>query len=113
MVKVLISDDVVSFIEKSNSGLKNQIRKKFEKLRENPKLGDYVFGINNIDCREIKVEGLRFFTIQYNEQSFVLKEDEFKDLVKVIGFAKKNKAKEQQQIIDDIKRRIKSFGMDF
>ena len=111
MVKILLSDNVVDFIENSKSGLKAQIKKKFDTLKENPKLGDYVFGINNIDCREIKVEGLRFFTIQYHETSFLYEEDEFFDIIKIIEYAKKNKEKEQQKIIDDIKKRVKSFGM--
>ncbi len=112
MVKILLSDKVNNFLEKSKTGLQQQFKKKISKLKENSNLGDYVFGVENIDCREIKVEGLRFFTIQYREQNFVLDEDEFKDIIKVIDFAKKNKSKEQQKIIDDIKNRVRKFGMN-
>jgi hypothetical protein len=112
MVKILLSEKVNSFLEKAKTGLQYQFKKKISKLKENSLLGDYIFGVENIDCREIKVEGLRFFTLQYREQNFVLDEDEFKDIIKIIDFAKKNKSKEQQNIIDDIKKRVKEFGMD-
>jgi len=112
MVRVLFSENVTEFIVSSKSGLRLQIKKKFERLKENSSLGDYVFGIENIDCREIKVEGLRFFTICYRNQSFVLDIDDFKDILKVVEFAKKNKLKEQQKIIDDIKARVRKFGMN-
>jgi len=112
MVRVLFSDKVVDFINDFNSGLKIQMKKKFSKLKENPKLGDFVFGIGNIDCREIKVEGLRFFTICYRNQNFVLDLDEFKDILKVVDLANKNKSKEQQKIIDDIKNKVKILGMN-
>ena len=112
MVRILFSEKISNFISGSNSGLKLQIKKKFTKLKENPKLGDFVFGIGNIDCREIKVEGLRFFTVCYRNQNFVLDLDEFKDILKVVDFANKNKSKEQQRIIDDIKNRVREFGMN-
>lgn len=113
MIKILFSQKVVDFIELSNSDLKKQIKKKFKNLYENPLLGDYIFGIENIDCRGIKVKGLRFFTIQYRNQNFILNDSEFKNIVKIVDIARKNKSKEQQKIIDDIKKKVKSFGIDF
>lgn len=90
MVRILFSKKVKDFIEHSKSGLRLQI-KKFENSLKNHLLGDFVFIINNIECREIKIKGLRFFTIQYKEVSFVLENDEFKDIIKVIDYANKNK----------------------
>jgi mRNA-degrading endonuclease RelE of RelBE toxin-antitoxin system len=110
--RIIFSEKAINFIEKSNSGLKSQIKKKFQKLKENNLVGDFLFGINNIDCREIKIEGLRFFTIQYRNQNFVLDVDEFKNVIKVLDYARKNKSKEQQIIINDIKERLKKFGLN-
>ena len=112
MVRVVVSKKVEEYILKSKSGLRNQIKKKFFALKENPRLGDYIFGLENIDCREIKVEGLRFFTVQYRDKSVVLDLDEFREVIKVVDVARKNKSKEQQMIIDQIKERISKFGMN-
>lgn len=76
-------------------------------------MGDYVFGIGNIDCRKLKVKGLRFFTIQYREEQYVLNNDDFKEVIKIVDYARKNKKDEQQKIIDEIKQKLKQFGMSF
>lgn len=112
MKKVIVDIKVKELINSKFKSQKKEIIFYFKKLEQNPTLGDYVFGINNVDCREIKIKGIRVFTIQYRNQIFINLEDSFFDTIKIMDIAKKNKRKEQQNIINDIKKRVKKFGMD-
>lgn len=112
MKQVLVDEKIKVLINTKFKSDKKQIISYFKKLEENSQLGDFVFLISNVECREIKIKGIRMFTVQYKNQIFISTDDAFYNTIKIIDIAKKNKAKEQQQIIDDIKRRIKSFGME-
>ncbi|MCH8519243.1 MAG: hypothetical protein LAT82_00620 [Nanoarchaeota archaeon] len=112
MKKVLIDEKVKALINTKFKSDKKQIISYFKKLELNSQLGDFVFAISNVECREIKIKGIRMFTVQYRNQIFISIDDTFYDTIKIINIARKNKSMEQQRIIDNIKKRIKSFGMD-
>ena len=112
MVEVLIDEKVKTLVNTKFKSQKKEIVSSISSLKENPKKGDFVFGISNVECRELKIKGIRIFTVQYKNILYVATDDTFKDSIKVVDIAKKNKSKEQQKIIDEIKERVKSFGME-
>ena len=112
MKHVLVDEKVKLLINTKFKSDKKEIIAYFKKLEVNSQLGDFVFAISNIECREIKIKGIRMFTVQYRNQIFISTDDTLYNTIKIIDIAKKNKTKEQQRIIDDIKRRVKSFGMN-
>lgn len=111
-MKVVIDTKVIKLIKTKFRSDKDIILKSIKKLSTNPKLGDYVFGIDNFDVREIKIKGLRIFTAKYKNILYVELDDDFRNIIKVVDIARKNKNNQQQQTIDDIKNRLKTFGFN-
>lgn len=111
-MEVRLSEDVVKFLAKQPRNVQQFAQKKILALEQGKLLGDFVFGLDNIDCKELKLKGLRFFYIHYRNQDFILSEDEFKHIIKVLAVARKNKKGEQQKIINSIKEKVKQTGMD-
>jgi len=109
--KVIVDDKVLNLIKTKFKSDKKVIQKAINKLSDNPRQGDYVFGIDEFDVRELKIKGLRLFTAQYKNIVFVEVLEDFRKVVRVVDIARKNKNKQQQQTIDDIKKRLKTFGL--
>jgi len=111
MVKVLISSNIIKFLRKRNN-IKIKFEKQITKLKSGANIGaDNLYGVNNIMISEIKIAGVRFFFIKYHSLIYIETEDEFRDVIKFIDYAVKNKTGNQQDIIDIIKDKVKKYGM--
>ncbi len=80
-------------------------------LEENLFRGDLLTSVGSVILKELKYKNFRFYFIHSANLFKLLSEEELKqELLKFVAMSRKGK--EQQQIIDRVKREIKSFGFD-
>jgi hypothetical protein len=99
--------------------LKREINKRFKKeaiivfqlfktLKTNPKKGKLLSQLNNVAVKELKYKKFRFFfLVDAYAIKFLSREDLENILIKFVRMSEK---KDQQQVINDIKRILRTFG---
>ncbi|MBU3940597.1 MAG: hypothetical protein KKH88_01580 [Nanoarchaeota archaeon] len=99
--------------------LEKEINKKFKKesikifellfsLEKNPKKGKFLSQIGDIVLKEIKYKNFRFYFITDGFKLKFLKVEELSDLL--IKFVRMSDKDSQQEVIEDIKRVLRTIG---
>jgi len=110
MAKVVITKNLE---EEINKKFKKESIKIFElifSLKENPKKGKAVGHIGSIVIKELKYKSFRFYFITEGYKVKFLKSEELKDLL--IKFVRMSGKKEQQKVIEEIKRVLRSLDSE-
>jgi hypothetical protein len=113
MVRVLVSPGLVKKIRKKFGSNSKKVFKSIKKLEENPYSGKLLSQIGRIKLKEIRYENVfRFYFFTNEELIKILDEKDLQDiLIKFVDMSKKGK--EQQEIINKLKKDLKEFGFDF
>jgi hypothetical protein len=101
--------------------LKNQILKKFKQeskiifklmfsLEENPRKGKLLGVVGGIAIKEMRYKSFRFYFVTDNEKLRFFDEDNLKSLL--IRFIKMSDKKDQQEVIENIKKILINFNVD-
>ena len=99
--------------------LKREIEKRFKKeavtifglfgtLRTNPKKGKLLSQVDRVAIKELKYKKFRFYFVVDAFAIKFLRMEELKEII--IKFVRMGDKKDQQAVIDDIKRILKRFG---
>jgi hypothetical protein len=77
-------------------------------LESNPKKGKTVGSVGNVTIKEIKFRKFRFYFVTDRFRIKFLSTDELKDIF--IKFVRMSEKKDQEMVIHDIKRVLRSLG---
>ena len=81
-------------------------------LEANPHKGDVLTNIGNIVVKELKHKSFRFYCVHSTQIMKTLTQEELQDeIIKFIAMSKKGK--EQQEVIERIKKDLKKFGFEW
>lgn len=113
MIKIKISPILVKQIKKTFKNKSKSIFKWMTKLKENSNVGDFLAHFGGIELRELKYDNVFRFYFFSNERAIkILDRNELEYiLIKIIAMSKKGK--EQQKMIDKLKKELKDKGFDF
>ncbi|MBU1245459.1 MAG: hypothetical protein ABIJ20_03425 [Nanoarchaeota archaeon] len=108
MAKVVITETLEKEINKK---FKKESIKIFElllSLEKNPKKGKFLNQLGDIVLKEIKYKSFRFYFITNGFKLKFLKIEELSDLL--IKFVRMSDKDSQQEVIEDIKRVLRTIG---
>ncbi len=109
MAKVFITEQLFKEIQKKfNKEKANEIIDFLETLEENPKKGKEIGPIGRILIKELRYEKFRFYFLTDGYKLKFFKLEDLKDLV--IKFVRMSEKKDQQKVIEEIKRIITILG---
>ncbi len=113
MIEIKVSPILVKKIRKTFKNKSKEIFRWMRKLRETPHAGQLMASIGHIELRELKYENVfRFYFFTNKNLVKILDEDELQlILIKFVEISKKGK--EQQKIIDKLKKDLKKYGFDW
>lgn len=110
MAKVQITDFLLKEIEKKFKGESYKIIDLLESLEENPHKGKELAQVNGVVIKELKYKSFRFYFIT---DGYKLKAIDISELIDLlIKFVAMSDKKEQQKTIEEIKKFLRTFGMD-
>lgn len=108
MAKVIITESLLSEIERLFKGKAHDIIDLMESLEENPYKGKAVGHVGGIVVKELKYENYRFYFITDGHAIKMLRQEELSDLL--IKFVRMSDKKTQQRTIDEIKYILRTLG---
>ena len=108
MAKVVITETLEKEINKTFKRESIKIFELLYSLQDNPKKGDNITSVGDILLKEIRYKNYRFYFITDGFKLKFLKLDELSDLL--IKFIRMSDKTNQQKVIDDIKRVLKTLG---
>ena len=108
MARVVISEELKDEILKKFKEKSKKIFKQMYSLRENPKKGKLLGVVGGIVIKEIRYEGFRFYFITDGYKLKILNTSQLTDLL--IRFVRMSDKKEQQKIIEEIKKVLTTLG---
>ncbi len=108
MVKVIITKKLEEEINKIFKKESTKIFESMLELEQNPYKGKPVGQIGGTVIKEIRYEGYRFYFISDGFKIKMLQKEELNDLL--IKFVRMSDKKDQQKVIDEIKRILKNLG---
>jgi len=113
MVKVFVSrnleKEIVKRLSKKDA---DAVFLQLFSLEDNPHKGEFLTVVGNVVFKELKHKKFRFYFIHSITVLNILTLEELQDgLIKCISMSAKGK--EQQKIINRIKKDLKSFGFDW
>jgi len=108
MAKVVITETLEKEINKTFKKESIKIFELLYSLQDNPKKGENLTSVGDILLKEIRYKNYRFYFITDGFKLKFLKLDELSDLL--IKFIRMSDKDNQQKVIDDIKRILKTLG---
>lgn len=108
MAKVKIIKSLLEEIIRKFGGKAHEIIDLLETLEKDPKKGKPLGNVGGMIIKEIRYEGYRFYFITDGYKIKVLSNDELSDLL--IKFVRMSDKKEQQKVIDEIKKILRAIG---
>jgi len=108
MAKVKITNSLKEEIFKKFKSDSEKILLNMKSLEDNPHKGKSVGNVAGIIIKELKYEKFRFYFITDGYKIKLLKTEELQDLL--IKFVAMSDKKNQQNVIEDIKKVLRSFG---
>ena len=108
MAKVIITRKLEEEVNKIFKKESIKILESMRDLEENPHKGKPVGQVGGIVIKEIKHENYRFYFITDGFKIKMLQKEELNDLL--IKFVRMSDKKDQQRIIDEIKKILRSLG---
>lgn len=108
MVKVEIAEALKDEILKKFKGESRIVFRQMRSLEENPHKGDSLGSVGGIVIKELKYKGFRFYFITDGYKLKVMSKEHLENLL--IRFVRMSNKKEQQKVIDEIKRVLRSLG---
>jgi len=110
MAKIIVTNDLIQEINKKFKQESIEIFSLMVALEDNPKKGKEIGNVGGILIKEIRYQNFRFYFVTDGFKIKFLKEEELKDLI--IKFVRMSDKKNQQKVIDDIKRVLKNLGKE-
>jgi hypothetical protein len=108
VAKVKIIKSLLEEIIRKFGGKAHEIIDLLETLEKDPKKGKPLGNVGGMIIKEIRYEGYRFYFITDGYKIKVLSNDELSDLL--IKFVRMSDKKEQQKVIDEIKKILRAIG---
>src|SRR3989344_1622747 len=108
MAKVIITRKLEEEVNKIFKKESIKILESMRDLEENPHKGKPVGQVGGIVIKEIKHENYRFYFITDGFKIKMLQKEELNDLL--IKFVRMSDKKDQQKVIDEIKKILRSLG---
>jgi len=108
MAQVVISEELKNEILKKFKEKSKKIFKQMYSLQENPKKGKLLGVVGGTVIKEIRSEGFRFYFITDGYKLKILGTSQLTDLL--IRFVRMSDKKEQQKIIEEIKKVLATLG---
>jgi|SRR3989344_3412776 len=108
MATVIISKELENIIDKKFKKQSVKVFSLLYSLEKNPKKGKIVGQVGGLIIKEIKYEGFRFYFIADGYKLKVFTEVELTDLL--IKFVRISDKKDQQEIINEIKKILINLG---
>jgi hypothetical protein len=105
MAKVIITSALRAAVEQKFKEESVAIFELMHGLSVNPKKGDAIGAVGNIAIKEITYKKFRFYFLVNRYKIKFLKASELQDLL--IKFVRMSEKKDQQKVIDEIKRFLK------
>ena len=108
MVIVRIDNELVKKLEKKfNKKELKELKTQFTSLTENPFQGDLIGSFGNFVLKEKKYKTFRFYFIHSHKILIIKDLEEIKD--EIIRFIEMSKKNNQQQVIDKLKKLLKTL----
>ncbi len=113
MIKINISPILVKKVKRIFKNKSKNIFQWMNQLKKKPHRGDYIAHFGGIELKELKYDNVFRFYFLTNEKIIkILDRDELElILIKIIAMSKKGK--EQQKIINKLKKDLRKYGFDF
>ena len=108
MAKVIITNSLEQEINKKFKQKSIEIISLMRTLEDNPNKGKELGSIGRIVIKELRYKKFRFYFLTDGYKLKFLRINELKDLI--IRFVRMSKKKDQQKVIEDIKRIIRTLG---
>ena len=108
MAKVIITDSLEQEINKKFKQKSIEIISLMRTLEDNPNKGKELGSIGGIVIKELRYEKFRFYFLTDGYKLKFFKLEDLKDLV--IKFVRMSEKKDQQKVIEEIKRIIRILG---
>lgn len=113
MIKIKVSPILVKQIKKVFKNKSKQVFNSIYSLKKNPDKGDLIAQIGEVQLREIRYDSVfRFYYFSNKSALKILGKDEL-SLILIKFQAMSKKGKEQQEIINKLKKDLKKFGFDY
>ena len=110
MAKVIITKFLENEVDRVFKKESVKIIELMKSLEENPKKGKYVGQVGGVVIKELKYEKYRFYFITDGFKLKILDVSELRDLL--IKFVRMSDKKNQQKVIDEIKKVLRSLGKE-
>lgn len=112
MIRIFVSDRLIKEIEKRLSKSDaDKVFKLFYNLEKEPFKGNILSSIGDTLIKELKYNSFRFyFILKGNVLKIIDKKGLTEEIIKFIAMSKKGK--EQQKVIDRIKKELKNQGFN-
>ena len=108
MAKVIITDSLEQEINKKFKQKSIEIISLMRTLEDNPNKGKELGSIGRIVIKELRYKKFRFYFLTDGYKLKFLRINELKDLI--IRFVRMSEKKDQQKVIENIKRVIRTLG---
>ena len=108
MAKIIVTKRLEEEINKTFKEESVKIFESMYDLEKNPHKGKPVGQVSGLVIKEIRYEGYRFYFITDGFKIKMLQKEELTDLV--IKFVRMSDKKDQQKVIDEIKRILRIIG---
>ena len=108
MAKVIITDSLEQEINKKFKQKSIEIISLMRTLEDNPNKGKELGSIGRIVIKELRYKKFRFYFLTDGYKLKFLRINELKDLI--IRFVRMSEKKDQQKVIEEIKRIIRILG---
>ena len=108
MAKVIITNSLEQEINKKFKQKSIEIISLMRTLEDNPNKGKELGSIGRIVIKELRYKKFRFYFLTDGYKLKFLRINELKDLI--IRFVRMSEKKDQQKVIEDIKRIIRTLG---
>ena len=110
MAKVIITKKLEDEINKKFKHESTEVFDLMLTLEDNPKKGDFLGVVGNIAIKELKYKKFRFYFLTNNYKLKFLSIEDLKDLI--IKFTRMPEKKDQQKVIEEIRKVLKNVGED-
>jgi len=108
MAKVIITKRLEEEVNKIFKKESTKILQSMRDLEKNPQRGKPVGQVSGIVIKELKHENYRFYFITDGYKLKMLQKEELSDLL--IKFVRMSDKKDQQKVIDEIKKILRNLG---
>ena len=108
MAKVIVTKKLEEEIYKIFKKQSTEIFESFKDLEQNPHKGQVVGQVSGMVIKELRRDNYRFYFITNGFKIKVLQKEELNDLL--IKFVRMSDKKDQQEVIDEIKRILRNIG---